>query len=72
MKEIIENVKKIVVNGVIGADDWTTLGMMVNAVSIDLSGASTTSDIPASLFSGSKFPFLHSFKLPQGLKIIGA
>ena len=67
----VANVKKIIVNGVIGPDDWTTLGMMVNAVSIDLSGASATSGIPSYMFSGSKFPFLHSFKLPQGLKSIG-
>lgn len=67
----VANVKKIVVNGVIGADDWTTLGMMVNAFDIDLSGATTTAPIPDSWFTGSKFPFLHSFKLPQGLTAIG-
>ena len=66
----VANVKKIVVKGIIGADDWTTLGLMVNATSIDLSGATATG-IPASMFTGSKFPFLHSFKMPQGLTSIG-
>ena len=67
----VSSVKKIVVNGVIGADDWTTLGLMVNAFSIDLSGATATAPIPASMFTGSKFPFLHNFVLPQGLTEIG-
>lgn len=67
----VSSVKKIVVNGVIGADDWTTLGLMVNAFSIDLSGATATAPLPARLFTKNKFPFLHSIKLPQGLTEIG-
>lgn len=68
----VANVKKIVITGVIGADDWTTIGMMKNAFTIDMSGATTTAGIPESMFKGSNFPFLHSFKLPQGLTSIGA
>lgn len=67
----VSSVKKIVVNGVIGADDWTTIGLMVNAFSIDLSGATATAPLPASMFTKSKFPFLHNFVLPQGLTEIG-
>lgn len=66
----IANVKKIVITGVIGEDDWTTIGMMNNALSIDMSGATATS-IPASKFTNSEMPFLHSIKLPQGLTSIG-
>ncbi len=68
----VANVKKIILNGVIGEQDWTTIGMMVNALSIDMSGATTTTGIPASMFTRSKFPFLHNFKLPQGLTDIGS
>lgn len=67
----IANVRKIVINGVIGADDWTTIGMMKNAFTIDMSGATATAGIPGSLFRNSKMPFLHSIKLPQGLTTIG-
>jgi len=67
----VSSVKKIVINGVIGAKDWTTIGMMVNAFSIDMSGATATAPIPASLFTKSKLPFLHSVKLPQGITAIG-
>lgn len=67
----VANVKKIVVNGIIGADDWTTISMMVNAFDIDLSGAIAEAPIPDNMFKGSKFPFLHSFKFPQGLTAIG-
>lgn len=68
----VANVKKIVITGVIGADDWTTIGMMKNALAIDMSGATATAGIPDNMFKGSNFPFLHSFKLPQGLTSIGA
>lgn len=67
----VANVRKIVVNGIIGADDWTTISMMVNAFDIDLSGATAEAPIPDNMFKGSKFPFLHSFKFPQGLTAIG-
>ena len=67
----IANVRKIVINGVIGADDWTTIGMMKNAFSIDMSGATATAGIPEDLFRNSNMPFLHSIKLPQGLTTIG-
>lgn len=67
----VSSVKKIVINGVIGADDWTTIGLMVNAFSIDMSGATATAPMPASIFTGSKFAFLHDVKLPQGLTAIG-
>lgn len=66
----VSSVRKIVIKGVIGEDDWTTIGLMVNAFSIDMSGA-TASEIPASQFERSKYPFLHSIKLPQGIKSIG-
>ena len=67
----VSSVKKIVVSGIIGSEDWTTLGLMVNAFSIDMSGATATAPMPASIFEGSKFPFLHDVKLPQGLTEIG-
>ena len=68
--ESAASVKKIIINGVIGDDDWTTIGLMVNAVSIDMSGATAT-EIPASMFTKSKYPFLHEVKLPQGITAIG-
>lgn len=67
----VSSVKKIVINGVIGADDWKTIGLMVNALSIDMSGATATAPMPASMFTKSKFDFLHDVKLPQGLTAIG-
>ncbi|MBP5339230.1 MAG: leucine-rich repeat domain-containing protein [Prevotella sp.] len=67
----VSSVKKIIISGVIGADDWTTIGLMVNAFSIDMSGATATADMPASMFTKTKFPFLHNVKLPQGLTAIG-
>ena len=67
----ISGVKKIVINGIIGSDDWTTIGLMVNAFSIDMSGATATAPMPDEMFKGSKFPFLHDVKLPQGLTAIG-
>lgn len=67
----VSSVKKIVINGIIGADDWTTIGLMVNAFSIDMSGATATAPMPASIFDGSKFAFLHNVKLPEGLTAIG-
>ena len=67
----VSSVKKIIINGVIGTDDWTTIGLMVNAFSIDMSGATSTVPLPESMFTKSNFPFLHSVKLPQGLTAIG-
>ena len=67
----VSSVRRIVINGVIGEDDWTTIGLMVNAFSIDMSGATATSPIPAYMFTGEKFPFLYDIKLPQGLTAIG-
>ena len=67
----VANVRKIAINGVIGEADWTTIGMMTNAFTIDMSGATATAGIPASLFTKNKMPFLHSIKLPQGLTSIG-
>jgi len=67
----VSSVKKIVINGIIGSDDWTTIGLMVNAFSIDMSGATATAPMPARMFAGSKFPFLYDVKLPQGLTGIG-
>lgn len=67
----VADVRKIIINGVIGADDWTTIGIMKNAFTIDMSGATAIADVPASLLTKSKLPFLHSIKLPQGLKAIG-
>lgn len=66
----VSNVKKIVIKGVIGDDDWTTIGLMANAFSIDMSGATAT-NIPAYQFTKDKYPFLHSVKLPQGITSIG-
>ncbi len=68
--ESASSVKKIIIKGVIGDDDWTTIGLMVNAVSIDMSGATATK-IPASMFTNDKYPFLHEVKLPQGITEIG-
>ncbi|MBR6189195.1 MAG: leucine-rich repeat domain-containing protein [Prevotella sp.] len=68
--ESASSVKKIKINGIIGEDDWTTIGLMVNALSIDMSGATATK-IPASMFTKSKYPFLHEVKLPQGITEIG-
>ena len=69
----VSSVKKIVINGIIGADDWNTIGLMVNAFSIDMSGATATAPMPNSMFykSDSKWQFLHNVKLPQGLTAIG-
>lgn len=67
----IADVRKIVINGVIGADDWTTIGLLKNAFTIDMSGATAVADIPESLMTKDKLPFLHSIKLPEGLKSIG-
>lgn len=67
----IMDVRKIIINGVIGADDWTTIGMLKNAFAIDMSGATAVAGIPASLLTKDKLPFLHSIKLPQGLTSIG-
>ena len=66
----VSSVRKIVISGIIGDDDWTTIGLMKNAFSIDMSEA-TAATIPASMFTNEKFPFLHSVKLPQGLTSIG-
>ena len=69
----VSSVKKIVINGVIGADDWTTIGLMVNAFSIDMSGATATAPMPDEMFKkiDNKWQFLHIVKLPQGLTAIG-
>lgn len=67
----VSDVRKIIITGVIGADDWTTIGIMNNAFTIDMSGATAVADIPADLLSKSMLPFLHSIKLPQGLRAIG-
>lgn len=67
----VSDVRKIVINGIIGADDWATIGLLKNVFSIDMSGATTVADIPASLMKKEKLPFLHSIKLPMGLKTIG-
>lgn len=66
----ISKTRKVVINGVIGDDDWTTIGLMVNAFSIDMSGA-TAEYVPACQFTKEKYPFLHDIKLPQGIKTIG-
>lgn len=66
----ISKAKKVVITGVIGADDWTTIGLMKDAFSIDMSGA-TAEEIPNEMFRRSNFYFLHSIKLPQGIKRIG-
>ena len=67
----VSEVRKIIITGVIGADDWATIGLMNNAFTIDLSGATATADIPKQLLTKNKLPFLHSIKLPQGLRAIG-
>lgn len=67
----VADVRKIVITGVIGADDWTTIGIMKNAFTIDMSGATAIADIPGRLLTHDKLPFLHSIKLPQGLRAIG-
>lgn len=69
----VSSVKKIVINGVIGADDWTTIGLMVNAFSIDMSGATATAPMPDEMFrkQDNKWNFLHDVKLPEGLTAIG-
>ena len=70
----VSSVKKIVISGVIGADDWTTIGLMKNAFSIDMSGATATAPMPDYMFSkdNDSWNFLHDVKLPQGLTAIGA
>ncbi len=67
----VSSVKKIVINGIIGSEDWTTIGLMVNAFSIDMSGATATTAMPDYMFQKEKFPFLHNVILPQGLTAIG-
>lgn len=70
----VSNVKKIVINGVIGEEDWAKISLMVNAFSIDMSGATATAPMPNNMFSKSsnKWQFLHNVKLPQGLTAIGS
>lgn len=68
--ESASSVKKIVIKGIIGEDDWTTIGLMKNAFSIDMSEA-TAASIPDNMFTKEKYPFLHNVKLPQGLTSIG-
>ena len=67
----ISGVKRIVITGIIGEEDWNTIGLMVNAFSIDMSGATATAPMPADIFKGDKFPFLYDVKLPNGLTAIG-
>ena len=69
----VSSVKKIVISGVIGADDWTTIGLMKNAFSIDMSGATATAPMPDYMFrkDNDSWNFLHDVKLPQGLTAIG-
>jgi len=69
----VSSVKKIVINGVIGEYDWTTISLMVNAFSIDMSGATATAPMPGGMFykHDNKWQFLHDVKLPQGLTAIG-
>lgn len=66
----VSSVRKIVISGIIGDDDWTTIGLMKNAFSIDMSQATATY-IPEDMFKKEKFPFLHIVKLPQGITAIG-
>ena len=68
--EHVKDVRKLVVNGPIGADDWTNIAMMTSLFSIDLSNAEFTA-LPASQFTNAKFAFLHTVKLPEGLLSIG-
>ncbi|MDO5525347.1 MAG: leucine-rich repeat domain-containing protein [Prevotella sp.] len=66
----ITDVRKLVVKGAMNDDDWAKIGMMKeNLYTLDLSEA-TISAIPDNMFAGKKF--IHSVKLPQGLKTIGA
>jgi hypothetical protein len=67
------SVKKIVINGIIGEDDWATIKLMKNAFSIDMSGATTTAPMPKNMFNNNNggWPFLHNVKLPQNLTAIG-
>ena len=68
----MKDVRKIVVTGKIGTDDWNTLGLMTNAYSIDLSQAEVVDgNLPASLFKGDSRMFLHEVKLPEGVTSIG-
>lgn len=69
----VSSVKKIIITGIIGADDWTTIGLMKNAFSIDMSGATATAPMPNYMFSkdNDSWNFLHDLKLPQGLTAIG-
>ena len=71
----VSNVKKIVINGVIGEEDWAKISLMVNAFSIDMSGATATAPMPDNMFNNyyndNKWQFLHNVKLPQGLTAIG-
>lgn len=66
----VKDVRKLVVNGPLGEDDWTNIKMMTSLFSIDLSNAVITT-IPASTFTKSNFAFLHEVKLPEGLTSIG-
>lgn len=69
----VSSVKKIIITGIIGADDWTTIGLMKNAFSIDMSGATATAPMPDYMFRNysDSWKFLHDLKLPQGLTAIG-
>ena len=68
----MKDVRKIVVTGKIGTDDWNTLDLMTNVYSIDLSQAEVVDgNLPASLFNGDSRMFLHEVKLPEGVTTIG-
>lgn len=68
----MKDVRKIVVKGKIGTEDWNTLGLMTNAYSIDLSQAEIVDgNVPDCLFHGDSRMFLHEVKLPEGVTSIG-
>lgn len=69
----IKNVRRLKVKGKLNSDDWSKIKMMHYLQDLDLSEAIFT-EIPQNQFScaaDTSSYFLHTLKLPEGLKTIG-
>ena len=70
----VQNVRKLIISGEMNDDDWARVLMMTNLFSIDLTDVTNT-EIPEEALSRYHHPnemsWLHSVKLPKGLKKIG-
>ena len=70
----IQNVRKLVVSGLMNSDDWARIMMMTSLFTLDLTDAEIT-EIPESQLSYSSHSgnlyYFHAVKLPKTLKVIG-